>query len=625
MSKAVVSLASFRVSDGDWTNAEIAEFHRALALLHQAGLPIDTDRGLTDEGDPWFVYCHGETGEVIAHLARLDGRYVLATSALDHPVTGRRIRDVVDGFLESFRASLPLSLSGPDNTTGQRRIFLHPAAALTALIATLFLMSELTASEAHAASPAKSDDGALSGPDPARFSTLLRAMFFADAPAGADSDRRAADREEFLGHRAATVIASLAVLQVLSDGDLRHDDFSAVLESTTLVRGHDITFSFGLPALLHDTAATSEQAIIDLAPDRDGGDPLHGSTTTADSAQIAAGGDPADLIAGFVSTGPREAGPSFAGKGPLAAWLAMPDLPWSGAAPAAEMPATGLAAAAKAPHTAAVAATDTAMLEDGSGGTGMAAGSPLAADTAHAGTTSTAPAQTALADDFSAVLRDILAAHDNLLGIASVTDSSVAAVLGKAATGLAGSIGTTATTATTGATASAKPADATDDAAPAASVASVATGNAGSGQPQPPATGADAADDLQPAPSEASEDTDAGAGHAAASAGDTTAIADGGPAPADGENVFPGDFTATAFDWLGHDPIAILNAFLAVADDGVSVAYSGNDVLIYEMAALDAPSGSIEQQAISSIDGYDVELLGLSTTFDEVELSLIGV
>lgn len=223
------------------------------------------------------------------------------------------------------------------------------------------------------------------------------------------------------------------------------------------------------------------------------------------------------------------------------------------------------------------------------------------------------------------MLRDILAAHDNLLGIASVTDSSVAAVLGKAATGLAGSIGTTATTATTGATASAKPADATDDAAPAASVASVATGNAGSGQPQSPATGADAADNFQPAPSEASEDTDAGASHTAASAGGTTAIADGGPAPADGENVFPGDFTATAFDWLGHDPIAILNAFLAVADDGVSVAYSGNDVLIYEMAALDAPSGSIEQQAISSIDGYDVELLGLSTTFDEVELSLIGV
>ena len=49
-----------------WTNQEIADFHRAVNILKQAGLNTDVDSGVTDEGDPWFVFIRPENGDVIA-------------------------------------------------------------------------------------------------------------------------------------------------------------------------------------------------------------------------------------------------------------------------------------------------------------------------------------------------------------------------------------------------------------------------------------------------------------------------------------------------------------------------------------------------------------------------------
>ena len=58
---------------GDWSTQEIAEFYRVEAALVQAGASVCVDRGVSDEGDPWFVFCRAVDGEVIVHFARIAG------------------------------------------------------------------------------------------------------------------------------------------------------------------------------------------------------------------------------------------------------------------------------------------------------------------------------------------------------------------------------------------------------------------------------------------------------------------------------------------------------------------------------------------------------------------------
>ena len=82
-----------------WTNQEVADFYRAVDLLKEAGLNTEVDSGLTDEGDPWFVFIRPENGDVIAHFARINGEF-LAVSAVNQEVyKGPNIRVIVDRML----------------------------------------------------------------------------------------------------------------------------------------------------------------------------------------------------------------------------------------------------------------------------------------------------------------------------------------------------------------------------------------------------------------------------------------------------------------------------------------------------------------------------------------------
>lgn len=120
----------------DWSNQDIAELYRVEASLVQAGLRIDTERGLADEGDPWFVFCHSDSGEVIAHFARIDGQYVIASPALPKTLSGFDLRAIVQHFVAENPVSLPSSDSGRRDN-----VVFHPAALLTIFVATIFLMA----------------------------------------------------------------------------------------------------------------------------------------------------------------------------------------------------------------------------------------------------------------------------------------------------------------------------------------------------------------------------------------------------------------------------------------------------------------------------------------------------
>jgi hypothetical protein len=117
-----------------WTNQDIADFYRAKDILEQAGLDTETDAGITDEGDPWFVFIRPETGDVIAHFAQMDGQFVAVSSLNQEIYKGRNIRSIVDQMLERHPMLLPQNKNGA-------RIFLHPTAALSAFLAAAFILS----------------------------------------------------------------------------------------------------------------------------------------------------------------------------------------------------------------------------------------------------------------------------------------------------------------------------------------------------------------------------------------------------------------------------------------------------------------------------------------------------
>ena len=129
----------------DWSNQELADLFRVRQLLSSANVPVETDRGVTDEGDPWFVFCH-VTGEVFIHLCRIEGAYLLDSPNVLRPLRGADFNELIADFTNQA-----LPAKGMDDDDSERRVIrlerggkirLHPSAMLAALIWTLFLASE---------------------------------------------------------------------------------------------------------------------------------------------------------------------------------------------------------------------------------------------------------------------------------------------------------------------------------------------------------------------------------------------------------------------------------------------------------------------------------------------------
>lgn len=153
----------YPVSSGDWTNQELADLYRVEALLVQAGMRLESDRGVTDEDEPWFVFC-SQDGDVFVHLARIDGRYLLDSPGLGAPLQGDDFNALVDMFVRHQAAIAPSGNvvrfrpgSGKDGV-----VRLHPAMMMAALIWTLYLASDHFVGTAEAAEAVGGDQ---LGPD----------------------------------------------------------------------------------------------------------------------------------------------------------------------------------------------------------------------------------------------------------------------------------------------------------------------------------------------------------------------------------------------------------------------------------------------------------------------------
>ena len=93
------SCAELDVRPPGWSGQELALFSRAAKLLSSGGLRIETDYGLTDEGEPWLVFCNVESGDVCGHFARMREGYVACIPFRGHGLRGGELRDVLARFL----------------------------------------------------------------------------------------------------------------------------------------------------------------------------------------------------------------------------------------------------------------------------------------------------------------------------------------------------------------------------------------------------------------------------------------------------------------------------------------------------------------------------------------------
>src|SRR6476646_10586036 len=145
-------LSFFRASErGDWSQRELAEFYRVEDALTKSGVVISTDRGLTDEGEPWFVFCRQDNEEVIVHFARIGGEYVVASNFTEAVFRGRNFQTLVRELLDSPPYVLPKQHSS------RSPVCLHPATLLAALVVTGYVKSsELNATADDGSRPEKS-------------------------------------------------------------------------------------------------------------------------------------------------------------------------------------------------------------------------------------------------------------------------------------------------------------------------------------------------------------------------------------------------------------------------------------------------------------------------------------
>lgn len=143
MGAQVISLFQRPSPIRDWTQQELAEFYRVENALLQAGMQIETDRGVTDDGEPWFAFCRADDGEVFIHFARIGGKYIIAGSAYGGVIEGWDFASLVRELI----ARHPLVQMGPARKPSN--IFMHPAALLIAVVGTAFFKT----------GEAKADDG----------------------------------------------------------------------------------------------------------------------------------------------------------------------------------------------------------------------------------------------------------------------------------------------------------------------------------------------------------------------------------------------------------------------------------------------------------------------------------
>jgi hypothetical protein len=121
MSEDVVYLTDVRRHRADWSKKELGYLERAAHLVRKLGISVETDHGVSDEGEPWFVICDADSDEVLAHFCRIRGRYIACAPFLESSLTGHVFADLVECFLDRHTAVAAQSTRGLQRSAALKR------------------------------------------------------------------------------------------------------------------------------------------------------------------------------------------------------------------------------------------------------------------------------------------------------------------------------------------------------------------------------------------------------------------------------------------------------------------------------------------------------------------------
>lgn len=145
-----------RAASSGWRPDELAECFRVVDLLARAGLTVSIQTGVSDEGEPWGVVVRDDTGDILLHLARTDGQFLVASASGTPAQRGRTLREVINAAFSNGELAFA-SQRARLRDDGVLR--LHPSALMAAFIVTAWLHTE-TGREMHAAGrPDRSETG----------------------------------------------------------------------------------------------------------------------------------------------------------------------------------------------------------------------------------------------------------------------------------------------------------------------------------------------------------------------------------------------------------------------------------------------------------------------------------
>lgn len=245
-------------TSGDWSQQELAEFYRVEAASLQARLRLSLDRGLSDEGDPWLVFCR-EDGEVFLHFTRLDGSYVIVSDMLGEPLVGPDFRALLAELVVRNPSVLPINretLAGTGRQGGAQ-ILMHPAALLAAIVATTCLFSSMNEAVASELEGAPLSGDRHSGETVSRFDFDATSRHQNHDVVEGDTARSRASEQRELAVSTSVVMACIvsflhqssnetgpALVAKLTSTEALHPEFRAFVEKERMViseaKGRDL-------------------------------------------------------------------------------------------------------------------------------------------------------------------------------------------------------------------------------------------------------------------------------------------------------------------------------------------------------------------------------------------------
>ena len=163
MSSSVIPFRK-KVDAVGWRHDELAECYRVVGLLARSGLPVSIDSGLTDEGEPWAIVLREDTGDVLLHMARLDGSFVVVSAAGPVAQRGESLRAVLDTAVQTGGLAMLTRRSAAADSEILR---LHPTTLIAAFIAAAWVHTETSQADLLQAS-ARREEGSISRTDEAR-------------------------------------------------------------------------------------------------------------------------------------------------------------------------------------------------------------------------------------------------------------------------------------------------------------------------------------------------------------------------------------------------------------------------------------------------------------------------